>query len=552
MSGNTGKGFGILKIAAIVVILIVVVIAALPFILDIDQFRPKLETKLSDALGRKVQMGQLKLSILGGNLGIENIAIADNPHFSRSSFVTAKSLKASVELKPLIFSKEVHITGISLDRPVINLVHSASGEWNFSDLGNKSRAKGEKPAEGAPDLSATKALVEELKIVAGQVTITEEGKTPSVYSDVNITVRNLSFTSAFPFAISASLPGGGKFTLEGDAGPLSKTDLVTTPMKASVSVNHFDLVASGFADPNAGLAGLLDFGGTASSDGRQVISEGHANAQKLQVVKGGSPSGEPIKLDYRLRYDLAQKTGSLDDVKVQIGRAVAILNGNYGIQGDDLSLRMRLNGKDMPVQDLTALLPAFGVTLPKGASLQGGALNVNLTAEGPINRLVTSGTADISNTRLVGYDLAGKMAVLARLAGLKSNEETEIERFGSEMKLEPDGTYISNLLLIMPALGQLSGAGKIAPDQTLDFHMLAKLKPAAGVGSMVARLAGESGLSLPFFVRGTASDPKFVPDTKNAARSILGSALSGKGSNEGQSREGALGDTLRGLFKKKQ
>jgi AsmA protein len=543
MAENQGKRFGFLKIIAIVLVLLLAVVLALPFVLDVNQFRPQLESKLSDALGRQVKMGNLKLSILGGSVGVEDINIADNPEFSRSPFVTAKSLKVNMELKPLIFSKEIRITGISLDQPAISLVRSSSGKWNFSDLGGKE----EKQAENPGAISQSNAFIRDLKIAGGRVTITEGGKKPSIYDDVAITARNLSFTTSFPFSIAASLSGGGKFKLEGKAGPLNQTDLTTTPLTASVAINHFDLVESGFAAPASGLAGLVDFKGSVASDGKQAKSEGKSNVTKLQVIKGGSPAGQSIDLDYSLSYDLGQKSGSLTNVKVQCGKAVAQLSGNYAVRGEDLNLAMKLRGTNMPVQDLTALLPAFGVMLPKGSSLEGGALNVDLATEGPVNKLVTTGTAEISNTRLVGFDLSGKMAVLATLAGLKSNQKTEIEKFTSGMRMAPEGIQISNLLLVLPALGDISGTGKIAPDQTLDFTMLAKLKPAAGIGSVLTRLTAGNGLSLPFYVRGSASDPKFLPDAKNAAGSLLGSTASPV-SKESE----ALGNALRGLFKKKQ
>jgi AsmA protein len=552
MSGNARRRFGILKIIAIVVVLIVAVILALPFILDVNQFRPQLDAKLTDALGRKVSVGNLKLSILSGSVSVDDIVVADNPAFSHSPFVTAKSLNVSVELKPLIFSKEIRVTGITLDHPVIKLIRSSSGKWNFSDLGSKTGTDSPEIPSTSGNLSDTKAFVKELKITGGQVTIAEGNKKPSIYDDVNITANNLSFTTAFPFSIAASLPGGGQFDLNGQAGPLDKSDILKTPMKAAIAITHFDLVASGFADPEAGLSGLFDFSGTATSDGRQAKSEGYANADKLQVVKGGAPAAKPASMEYRINYDLAQRRGTIRDVKVQYGKAAALLNGNYRIEGDNLDLAMKLKGTDMPVQDLTTLLPAFGVTLPKGASLKGGSLNVDLSAEGPVNKLVIDGVADISKTRLVGFDLGGKMAALAALAGIESNEQTEIEKFTSRMRWTSDGIQVSDLLLIMPALGELSGAGNITPDQSLDFTMLAKLKPSAGAGVLLNRLTGGS-LSIPFFVRGKASDPKFILDTKNVSRSLLGSAFTNRGSKEGQSGgNDGLEEAIRGLFKKKK
>ena len=133
-----------------------------------------------------------------------------------------------------------------------------------------------------------------------------------------------------------------------------------------------------------------------TSNAGKTESKGHANAEKLQLVKGGSPAGRPISLDYAVDYDMSGQSGTLSEAKVQVGKAVAGLNGQFKIQEDKPVLSMKLRGSNMPVQDLTALLPAFGVTLPKGSSLQGGTLNVDLNAEGPIDKLVSTGKADIS------------------------------------------------------------------------------------------------------------------------------------------------------------
>ena len=546
MPGDTPKKFGVLKTIALVVVVLFILIIALPFLFDANQFRPQFESKLTGALGRDIKLGNLKLSLLSGSLAVTDISIADNPEFSSTPFVTAKSLKVGVELKPLIFSKEVRVTGISLEQPAINLVRSASGKWNFSDLGGKQGA--EKAGAGSSDISGTDILIKKLEITGGRVTTVEGRKKPVVYENVNLTASNLSFTTSFPFALSASMPGGGRLKLEGEAGPLNKTDMFVTPMKSSIVVTHFDLIASGFAPPDSGLSGLFDFNGTATSDGKQATSKGTASVEKLQIVKSGAPASKPIALEYSLNYDLEKRSGNLSEAKVQYGKAVANLNGNFNVRGDTPNLKMRFRGTNMPVQDLTTLLPAFGVTLPRGASLQGGSMNADLTAEGPIDKLITTGAADISKTRLVGFDLAGKMSALATMAGIQSNQQTDIERFASSVRMSPEGIQVSSLEMVIPSMGELSGVGKIAADQSLDFTMRALLKPSGGVAGELTRLTGGNALNLPFFVRGTASDPKFVPDTKKAAGSILGSVISGK---DGKSGTGtSVGDTLRDLFKK--
>src|SRR5262252_6916193 len=120
------------RIAGIVVAAFIVLLIALPFLINVNSFRPKIESAATTALGRQVKLGDLSLSLLSGTVGVENIDIADDPAFSKSSFVTAKSLRVGVELMPLIFSKQLNVTGIALNEPQITLLKAPNGEWNFA------------------------------------------------------------------------------------------------------------------------------------------------------------------------------------------------------------------------------------------------------------------------------------------------------------------------------------------------------------------------------------------------------------------------------------
>jgi AsmA protein len=555
MPNKAPKRFGIWKILGIIIALLLIAVIALPFIIDANQFRPQIELQLTKALGREVKLGNIKLSLLSGSLVINDITIADDPVFSRSPFVTAKSLQVGIELKALIFSKEILITRISLDSPEIALIYTASGKWNFSDIGghagsNTSNGNPGKVSASPPERGI---LIERLKLTNGRLQIIEAGKKPSAYENVNMEVHNLSFANSFPFEMTATLSGDGKLALKGKAGPLDKADASATPLDTDLVVTHLDLVGSGFVSRDSGLAGLFDFNGKVSSDGKRARSQGRATIDKLQVVKGGSSASKPISLDYLLDYDLSNRKGTFAEAKIEFGKAVARMNGNYEIRESGLALNVRLSGTDMPVQDLTGLFPSFGVTLPRGSSLQGGILNVTLTAEGPIEKLVTAGTADISGTRLIGFDLAGKMAVLASLAGFKSNLETEIEKFASKMEMTPEGIQITDLQLVVPSLGRLSGVGSIAVNQSLNFTMQALLKPSGDIGAKLLELTKGDELNIPFFIRGTSLDPKFVPDVKNTARRLLGSVISQKDTDDSLKKiNDLIGKAQRGLLKKKK
>ncbi len=223
-----------LKIVGIVVAVLIVIVVIIPLFIDANAFRPKLESELTSALGRPAKVGNLSLSLLSGGVTADNIAIADDPAFSQTPFVQAKSLKVGVELIPLIFSKTIKVTEIVLNQPVISLVHSQNGDkWNFSSLGNSSTSSSgaTQGATSAPTTTTTPApagsgsstpnfSVGKLKVNDGKITVNRAGTSqqPRVYDKVNIEVKDFSFTNSFPFTLTADLPAGGTLKLEGKAG----------------------------------------------------------------------------------------------------------------------------------------------------------------------------------------------------------------------------------------------------------------------------------------------------------------------------------------------
>src|SRR5260370_37974165 len=94
-----------LKIVLIVVGVLVVVVLVAPFLIPVNQFRPMIEEKASAALVRKVELGNISLSLISGSLSAENLSIGHHPKFTSAPFRTAQSLDVRVEGMPLIFSK---------------------------------------------------------------------------------------------------------------------------------------------------------------------------------------------------------------------------------------------------------------------------------------------------------------------------------------------------------------------------------------------------------------------------------------------------------------
>ena len=517
-----------LKILAIVVGILIVIVIAVPFLVDANTFRPTLESDLSTALGRTVKVGNLSFSLLSGSVSADDIAIADDSTFSKTPFVQAKSL---------------NVTELTLNQPEISLVRSEDGaKWNFSSLGNTSSgnaspgstgnkgsaqpAKTTAPAAGSassnPNLSVAK-----LKVSDGRLTMSRAGSSekPRVYDKVDIEVTKFSFTNSFPFKMSASLPAGGSLKLDGTAGPIYAGNAELTPLQAKVTVQQMNLAASGFIDPASGIAGIADFNGTVTSDGHQAKTAGTLKVDKLQVVQKGAPAGKTVDLQYSVTHNLAAQTGTLTQGEVAMGKAVAHLSGTYDAHGTTTSINMKLNSQGMPVDDLEAMLPAVGVTLPPGSQLKGGTLALDFSIAGPVDKLVTTGTIKLQNSALAGFNLGSKLSSITALAGKGGGgKDTTIQNFSADVRVDPGGTRADNIDLVVPSLATVTGAGTVSASNALDFKM--------------------KGDGIPFAIQGTTADPKFIPDVKGMATGLVKGALGDK------SGKNPLSEAS-GLFKKK-
>jgi len=539
-----------LKIVGIVVAVLLVIVIALPFLVDVNSFRPRLESELTAALGRQVKVGNLSLSLLSGSVSAEDLSVADDPAYSKDPFIRAKALNVGVKVMPLIFSKTLHVTDLTLDRPEIFLLHSASGKWNFSSLGGSSSAKSASAgAAKSGESSTTNLSVSKLNVKDGRVSVGRANSStkPRVYDHVNITVRDFSFTSQFPFTLSADLPGGGSLKLDGKAGPINSADASLTPLEAQLNVKRLDLASSGFVDPSSGIAGLADFDGKLSSNGRQLRASGALKADKLKLAEKGSPAGRPVEVKYATEYDLQKEAGTLTQGDISIGKALAKLTGTYHVQGEQTLLNMKLNGPGMPVDDLEAMLPALGVVLPSGSSLKGGTLSTDLGMAGSAEKPVISGPIHLAQTRLAGFNLGSKLSAISALSGAQTGSDTSIQNLSTDARVAPDGTRTENINLTIPALGTITGSGTISPGGALNYHMNANLSGGAVTGlSQLAGLGGKGG-SVPFFIQGTTSDPKFVPDVQG----MVGSQLKSGFQTKNPKANSAI-DALSGVFGKKK
>jgi len=144
------------------------------------------------------------------------------------------------------------------------------------------------------------------------------------------------------------------------------------------------------------------------------------------------------------------------------------------------------------------------------------------------------------------------------------------------VRMSPEGLKADNFIAVLPQLGNLTGAGTADSRNNLDFKMVATLAGAqaaanggggdagGGLAGILGRVAGGgcmSGLTVPFQVKGTTADPKFVPDVEGLAADMFKSKLGcvgGSGTAAGAKSQANPSanpnpvDAITGLFKKKK
>jgi len=510
-----------LTVVGILIAVVLVVLVALPFLVDANQFRPRLETELSQHLGRDVKIGNLGLSLLSGGVSASDIRIAEDPKFGNTPFLSAKSLGVSVDLGALIFSRKLDVTGITIEQPAIMLLENRAGTWNFASLGgNRSAPPPQAGATSGP--SSLNLSVKLVKVANGKIVLGRIGSTvtPEVLEKVNVEIRDLSATAAVPFSITAAATGGAQIKMQGSAGPLNSANTAATPFNASLQITHLDLAHSGFL-PATGFAGLVTVDGTVNSTGTAATVKGAVKGERLVLAKGGTPATKPVTFDFEVQHDLEKHAGTLRRGDVHIGAAAASVTGTYHGEGELTLLNVKVLAPAMAIPELEGMLPSLAIVLPAGSSLQGGTVNVDMTAVGPTQALVLDGSLRVSNTRLAGFDLGNRMSLVTKLAGIKNGPNTEIQNFSSNVHSDAQGRRFDNISLIAPEVGELNGNGTMSPAQALDFKMTAKLH-----GGGVLAAVG-SNTDVPFRIQGTASEPKFEPDVKAVMEEKLKSLTTG-------------------------
>jgi AsmA protein len=440
-----------------VIAVILLIALAIPLFINGDSFRAKIETELSESLGRKVSLGKLDLSVFSGSLVATNATLADDPAFSNQPILQAASVKINIEMIPLIFSRQVHITGFSIEKPSINLIRHANGTWNYSTIGS---AKAKKPS-GGDSSSMTGVTISHITVTDGKVTVSTEplpgtSATPKrSYDQLNLEAKNFAFDKTFPFSLTAHLPADGTVSLAGNAGPINQKDASLTPFGAKLEVKHLDPVAAGFLDASSGISGTIDAITVESTwNGQQLhVNNLLIDTPRLTVVRKAAPaSTAPPKA-----ASSSDMLSTLSADRLQVKNGTLTLN----TPGEPKpAVYQQLNAEISNVSPtasspfkLTALIPGGGSVSADGTA---GPLNQEFAAATPLNAHATLTHIDLASSGVIAPDagISGLANVDLRAVSDGKNLNANISANAENLRLAANGSPSSKPVSLRMSVAQ--------------------------------------------------------------------------------------------------
>ncbi len=326
------------------IVLFILVIVITPMFVDIQKYKPVIESKVSEATGRPFTLGgDLDLSLFPWvGVSLSDMHLGNPEGFEGKDLLSVKSFEIRVKLLPLL-SKNIQVKRFVMDSPRIALERRKDGKANWEGIGKTSdKASGKSPKEATEPketepqggLPIKGLVVNEFAITGGLITWSDhtKGERRKV-SDLNLRLQDVSLENPIRLALSAKLDDQ-PISLEGKVGPVGKD-----PGKGTIPL---DLVLKALKELEISVKGkVVDL----------------ASRQQFDMALQVSPFS-PRKLFTALGQEFPVKTTdpkALDRIALKVNLAgspknVTVSNGVLDL--DESKLTFSLKAKDFSRPDV--------------------------------------------------------------------------------------------------------------------------------------------------------------------------------------------------------
>lgn len=204
---------------------VLVLLAVIPFFVDLDRYRDRWLPLVESAVGRRVEVGHVELTLLTG-LGarIDGLIVHDDPRFGADPLLAADSVRARIKLIPLLRGR-VAIKEIRLDRPVLRVVKNEAGAVNLASWPTAPPADQSSDVPPVAGAGLAALSLADFSIRDGSVSY-EDRSAPSdprrhALDHIEASLRNVGVGETLAVDLAARLAeADAPVVIEGTAGPL--------------------------------------------------------------------------------------------------------------------------------------------------------------------------------------------------------------------------------------------------------------------------------------------------------------------------------------------
>ena len=320
----------LLIVVGALVVLVIVALLVIPMFVDVQQYKPVIEKKVSEATCRPFLInGDLKLSLFPWvGLAFSNLHLGNPPGFQEKDLLSIKSFEVKVKLIPLI-SKHIQVKRFIVEGLRVALEKNKDGRANWDGIGKPSpEASPESPEEKGAALPIESLAVGEFDVKKSSLLWIDGVKgVRKEISDVTLQMKDVSLDQPVQFAFSAKLDGR-PLELKGKVGPVGKE-----PGQGAIPL---DLTVKALKTLVVGIKGnIVDL--STSQEFDLAIKVSPCSPRKIVSALGG---GFPLKT----ADSEALKRVTLQARVKGNPKRVSVLDGVFEL--DDSKVTFSLNAKD--------------------------------------------------------------------------------------------------------------------------------------------------------------------------------------------------------------
>lgn len=203
--------------------------------------------QVEQALGRKITVDKIEVTLTPVGARLVNFAMADDPAFSAAAFLRAKDLQVDLRLLPLLIG-QFRLKRLVLESPVITIVRDARGQYNFA-----SNARNEKSDRDSADSSKNASdrkqdrqlfLVASLNVSDGTLRYRDlKNGSELTATQINLKVNDFEWDEPFDIQLEAAVMAAKhNLKFKSRVGPIAgNRDYRDVPLDGDIRADALDL-----------------------------------------------------------------------------------------------------------------------------------------------------------------------------------------------------------------------------------------------------------------------------------------------------------------------